>query len=233
MKINPNAILFLFILFSHTNLHGQKLSFLGSFNNTIYHDYQSNTGHYRSSYVPGLGYSVGIQLDSIQSYWWNIPVTLQFERYGASLGAQGGGLAGGYDVEAAVDKSVISLGIIPLNFSIKSKLKLSFGLNLSLLLDERVKGTYQYWRLGQPSINTNVKNYYARYSRTNYVGIMGGVTYDLFFTKSLVFSPQYRYYFGLSNEFQGFPYTTKAMRHEIGIWLRNRGKWIRRKKTVF
>lgn len=210
----------LHLLFTYSRVFSQHLSFFGRFNNTIYHDYQSNSGHYRSSYMPGLGYSVGIQLDSIQSHWWNIPVSLQFERYGASLVAQDGGLSGGYDVEATVDKSVISLGIIPLNFSIKSKLKLSFGLNLSLLLDERVKGTYHYWRLGQPTINTTVKRHYARYSRTNYLGMMGGVTYDLLFTKSLVFSPQYRYYFGLSNEFQGFPYATKAMRHEIGVVLK-------------
>ena len=222
MKINPKTILFLFILFIHTNLLGQNFSFFAGLNGTVLHDYNYFQGHYNSSYQPGLGYSLGVGLDSIDWFWWNIPFNVKFERYGAQLLASDGGLGGGYWVDARVDKSILTLGIYPLNFRIKPNFKLSIGTEMSYLLSEQLQGKYGNWILGQTPKEGNLKEKYPRYSRKIYLGLGANLSYNWPISPSLVLAPYYTYYFGLSNEFREFPNTTKAMRHTVGVALRKR-----------
>ena len=222
MKPNPKTILFLFTLFIHTNLLGQNLSFFTGLNGTILHDYHSFGGHYHSSYQPGLGYSLGIGVDSIDWFWWNIPFKLKFERYGAHLLASGGGLGGGYWVDARVDKSILTLGIYPLNFHIKPNFKLSIGTEMSYLLAEQLQGKYGSWILGQTTKETALMEKYPHYSRRIYLGFGANLSYDWPISPSLVVAPYYTYYFGLSNEFREFPNITKAMRHTVGVALKKR-----------
>lgn len=222
MKTNPKTILFLFILFIHTNLPGQNLSFFAGLNGTILHDYQSFEGHYNSSYQPGLGYSLGVGIDSIDWFWWNIPFNIKFERYGALLYASAGGLGGGYWVDGRVDKSILTLGIYPFNFRIKPNFKLSIGTEMSYLLAEQSQGKYGSWIGGQTPQAGALKEKYPRYSRQTYLGLGANLSYDWPISPSLVLAPYYTYYFGLSNEFREFPNITKAMRHTFGVALRKR-----------
>ena len=222
MKTNPKTTLFLFILFINTNLPGQNLSFFAGINETVLNDYHSFEGHYRSSYHPGLGYSLGVSIDSIDWFWWNIPFNIKFERYGAQLYASGGGLGGGYWVDARVNKSILTLGIYPLSFRIKPNFKLSLGTEISYLLADQLQGKYSSWIGGQTPLAGALKEKYPRYSRKTYLGLGANLSYDWSISPSLVVAPYYTYYFGLSNEFREFPNITKAMRHTVGVALRGR-----------
>jgi len=199
---------------------GQNLSFYAGVNGTVFHNAAPGSGHFYSNYQSGLGYTVGIHLDSLKSYWWNIPLSIQFERYGASLEAQDGGLGGTYGVDTRVDKSVLALRVLPLHFNFKRKLHVNFGLQFSLLLKEKIQGTYFYWLGGQVSQMGDAADQYPRYSRSTYAGAIGQVSYDLIRTKNLVLAPQYGYYFGFSSEFREFPKRTIGMRHFLGIQIR-------------
>ena len=222
MKTNPKTILFLFTLFIHTNLPGQNLSFFAGLNGTALHDYHSFEGHYNSSYQSGLGYSLGVGVDSIDWFWWNIPFNIKFERYGAQLYASDGGLGGNYWVDSRVDKSILTLGVYPLNFRIKPNFKLSIGTELSYLLKEQLQGTYGSWILWQTPREIALVEKYPRYSRKIYLGLGANLSYDCPLSPSLVVSPYCTYYFGLSNEFRKFPNITKAMRVTLGVALRKR-----------
>ncbi|WP_373549873.1 hypothetical protein [Haliscomenobacter sp.] len=222
MKINLKAILFTFTLSIHTNLPGQNLSFFAGLNGTVLHDYHSFEGHYRSDYQSGLGYSLGIGLDRIKWFWRNIPFNFKFERYGAQLSAGDGGLGGGYSVDARVDKSILTLGIYPLNFRIKQNFKLSIGTEMAYLLAEQLQGKYGSWIGGQTPRETTLVEKYPHYSRKTYLGLGANLSYDWSISPSLVVAPYYTYYFGLSNEFREFPNITKAMRHTVGLALRKR-----------
>lgn len=220
MKTNPKTILFLFILFIHTSLPGQNLFFFAGLNGTVLHDYNYAQGHYNSSYQSGLGYSLGVGVDSIDWFWWNIPFALKFERYGAQLLAGDGGLGGGYWVDARVDKSMLTLGIYPLNFRINPNFKLSIGTEMSYLLAEQLQGKYGSWILGQTPLENTLVEKYPRYSRKTYLGLGANLRYDWSISPSLVVVPYWTYYFGLSNEFREFPNITKAMRLTLGLALR-------------
>ncbi|MBN2779330.1 MAG: hypothetical protein JXR36_16995, partial [Bacteroidales bacterium] len=84
---------------------------------------------------------------------------------------------------------------------------------VSTLIHEKFYGTYSGWALGQPSWNVDLHEKYNRFSKNVYFGISSRLAYDIKLGKSIVISPQYQFYFGLTNEFQEFPYITKSMRH--------------------
>lgn len=214
------AVLIVLILLQGAILFGQKMSYYAGINSTVFHDYNRNEGHYYSNYQSSRGYTFGIQLDSLNSWWWNIPVSFQFERYSAALVAQDGGLGGTYGVNARINKSLLSLNILPLNFSFKSRFHLNLGIQLSLLLKEKTQGIYSYWVYMQGSRTGNLADQYAHYSRSGYVGATAQISYDLWRTKAFVLGPRYGYYFGFSNEFREFPETTKRMQHFLGIQMR-------------
>lgn len=218
MNLTLKTIFITFFLGSH--LYGQNLSLFAGLIGTALHDYHSFEGHYNSSYQPGLGYSLGGGVDSIDWFWWNIPFNIKFERYGAQLYASDGGLGGNYWVDSRVDKSILTLGIYPLNFRIKPNFKLSLGTEMSYLLAEQLQGKYGSWILGQTPQTGALAEKYPRYSRKIYLGLGANLSYDWPLSPSLVVSPYCTYYFGLSNEFREFPNITKAMRVTLGVALR-------------
>lgn len=222
MKTNPIPIFFFLILFIQTSLPSQNLSFFAGLNGTVLHDYHSSQGHYNSSYQPGLGYSIGVGVDSIDWFWWNIPFNIKFEHYSAQLFASDGSLGGNYWVDGRVGKSILTLGVYPLNFRIKRNFKWSIGTELSYLLNEQLQGKYGSSILGQTPQETTLEEKYPHYSRKIYLGLGTNLSYDWPISPSLILTPYYAYYFGLTNEFREFPNITKAMRHTVGLALRKR-----------
>ncbi|HYX09502.1 MAG TPA: hypothetical protein VE912_22420, partial [Bacteroidales bacterium] len=65
---------------------------------------------------------------------------------------------------------------------------------------------------------------YKKFSSSTYFGFQGRIAYDFKFSESFWISPQYLYYFGLSNEFVDFPENTKSMRHYICIGIKKKIK---------
>ncbi|MGC8823114.1 MAG: hypothetical protein ACP5PZ_00760 [Bacteroidales bacterium] len=208
------------IVFSINNLMGQEVeAFLGA-NNNIFHDYNNNEGHFRSVYTSDYGFSGGLALDNIKFDWLTLRFTLQFDNYKGKLNVSDGGLGGDNKTIANTDKSVISLGVFPINCQILKRINLNFGFIISRLINESFDGTISGWAINQPNYTYNLQDKYTRISTLTYLGLQGRIAYDFKISKSLIISPQYIYYFGLSNEFAIFPETTKSMRHYFSIGIK-------------
>jgi len=208
------------ILISVTNSFGQKIELFGGTNNNIFHDYKNNEGQFSSSYKSDWGYTVGAGLDSIKIDWLTLRFTLQFDKYGGKLNASDGGLGGANTTVATINKSIISLGIFPINFRFFKRIDLNFGLIISKLIGETYSGTSSGWTMNQPNWSYNLQDKYNRYSSSTYFGFQGRIAYDFKISKSIWITPQYLYYFGLSNEFVEFPEETKSIRHYICIGIK-------------
>jgi|WetSurSiteA1Bulk_404760.scaffolds.fasta_scaffold25536_3 hypothetical protein len=207
----------IFITFNLT-LYSQKIEIFGGVNKNIFHDYNKDF-HITSLYNSELGYTAGFGIDSIKIDWLTVRFSMQFDKYGGNLEANYHGLGGGNTTVAEIDKWIISLGIFPLNFRLFHKIELNFGLEISRLINETYKGKASGWQIGQDNWSYDLQDKYDQFSSKMYFGIKGRIAYDFNLSQSMIISPQYSYYFGLSNEFQEFPEYIKSMRHYLCIGI--------------
>jgi hypothetical protein len=206
------------------NLFGQKIEVFGGANNNLFHDYIIDEGHSWARYNSDFGFTAGIGLDSINISWLKLRFTLQFDNYKGKLDAADGGLGQGHAAKANINKSIISLGVFPMNFRIIKRIDLNFGFEISRLINESFEGTCSAFSIGQYSWSSSLQEKYKHYSSLTYFGLKGRISYDFNLSKLIMISPEYMYYFGLSNEFVEFPTDTKSMRHYFCIGIKKKIK---------
>lgn len=212
------------ILLSSMTAFSQNLEVIGGLNKNHFFDFQQNEGYFTSSYDSDYGYAICIGLEDIKIDWLTLRFTLSYEKYGGELDASDGVLGGGYTTNAKIDKSVISLGVFPLNFKIIDRIDLNFGFEIAGLINENFSGTSSGWSMGGPDWSYDLNEKYDRYSSKAYFGLRGRIAYDFNISDKLSISPQYSYYLGLSNEFDEFPEATKSMRHYFSVGLQRKLK---------
>jgi len=212
----------LFIFTNSLTLFGQNFEIFAGVNKNVFYDNDKHLTHFTSTYNSELGYTVGIGLDIMKFGPSIIRFTLEFDEYSGKLKASDGALGAGYNTAADIDKSVISIGMFPLNIQIIEKIDLNFGFELSRLVGESIKGTYTEWTMGQPKKIFDLQEKYNRFNSLYYFGLAGRISYDLFLTKSVVISPQYLFHYGLSKEFREFPEETKSLRHYFCIGIKGK-----------
>jgi hypothetical protein len=225
---NPTSmkrVLIGLIFLNSLNLFSQNLEIIGGLNKNSFFDFQLNEEYYSSSYNSEYGYAIRIGIENIKVDWLTLRFTLSYDKYGGELEATGGsGLGGGYTTNATIDKSVISLGIFPLNFRIIDRIDLNFGFEFAGLINENFSGTSSGWSMVNPSWSYDLNDKYDRFSAKTYFGFRGRIAYDFNISDKWTISPQYSYYFGLTNEFDEFPEATKSMRHYFCIGLQRKIK---------
>jgi hypothetical protein len=203
-------------------LYGQRIEVFGGVNKSIFHDCNNEGAHYMSTYNQGSGYIVGIGIDSLIPVLLKMRFTLQLDKYGGELQASDGGLGGGFTTKAKIEKTLIALGASPVNLRILKRIDFNFGFEVSRLMNEKYMGTSSGWVLGQTNWSVDLQDRYDRFSALTYFGLRARVAFDLFAFKSLVVSPEYLFYYGISNEFDRFPEETKSIRHSICIGIKRK-----------
>ena len=209
------------ILLSSQNLFSQNLEIIGGLNSNSFFNFVQSDGRFNSSYNSEQGYTIRVGLGDIKLESLNFRFTLSYEKYGGEIDVSFYGLGGGTRTQAAIDKSVISLGVFPINFKIIDRIDLNFGFEISGLINENYSGTSSGHLMGD-SWSYDLNEKYDRYSAKMYFGLRGRIAYDFNVSEKLAISPQYSYYLGLSREFDKFPDETKSMRHFFGIGLQRK-----------
>lgn len=195
---------------------------MGGVNNNHFFDVEQNEGHYNSGYTPDYGYHLGVAIENIRVDWLNFRFTLSYDSYGGQLKVTDGGLAWAITTEAQTDKSVIALGVFPVNFKIKKRFDLNLGIEFSGLIHENYSGTISVWQIDEPNWSFDLEEQTGHFSSKIYIGLRGRVAYDFNISENWAFSPQYSFYFGLTKEFDEFPETTKSMKHYFCIGLQRK-----------
>ena len=204
--------------------YGQKLEAYAGLNLNQFHDYNNNGGNYSTSFKSGLGPVVGIGIDSVRLDLLKFRFTLQYEMVTGELAAYEGGHMYSHATNAEIKKSILSLGIFPICLRIIKRIDINFGVQLSLLLSESFEGTESGWSWENGSYENDLQDVYDRYSSVFSCGLTGRIAYDFKLPASYYISPQYSFYYGLTNEFVDFPEETKSMRHYFCIGVEKRLK---------
>jgi hypothetical protein len=212
------------ILLKSLTAFSQNIELISGLNKSNFFDFNQNEGHFNSSYNSDYGYAMRIGIENIKVDWLTLRFTLGFDKYGGKLTASDGGLGGGYTTDAEIDKSVISLGVFPLNVKIINRIDVNFGFEFSGLISENFSGTSSSWREDEPGRSTDLNDIYDRFSSKTYYGLRGRIAYDFNISEKLAISPQYSCYFGLSNEFDRFPEATRSLRQYFCIGIKKKLK---------
>lgn len=218
------VLFILLICISSLTLYSQSIEVFGGANRNIFYGQKhKNYSYFTANYQTGDGFTAGIGIDSLHINRFRMRFALQFDQYNGSFNAESNSGKAVYQrAMGEIVKSVVSLGFFPLNFTIKKKLDLNFGAEVSSLLNENISGTGFYESLveGEP-VTYDLSYYYDRYSsRANY-GLKGRIAYQLALSRILLI-PQYSFYYGLSSEFKEFPQATKSMRHSFCIGIKRK-----------
>lgn len=207
---------------SSLNLYSQNIELFGGVNNTIFHDNRDDGGHFQSTYKSDPTYSFGIAIDNIIMGIMDSAIfrfTLQFDKYSGNIEARDGGQGGSYSIAANINKSLLSFGFFPISFRIFKKIDFNFGFQLSKLVSESFIGTSS--SSGHGVYNSyDLQEKHKKFSSSTYFGPIVRLAYDFHIYKSIIISPQYSFYYGMTNEFLEFPAETKSMRHFIGIGIK-------------
>lgn len=204
--------------------YGQKLEAYAGLNLNTFHNPANNGGNYYFNFEPALGPTLGIGIDSIKLDMLKFRFTLQYDMYGGELEAYEGGHFYSHKTVAEINKSILSMGIFPLCFRILKRIDLNFGVELSLLLAESFEGTKSGYSFPGPDYEYDLQDIYDQYSKQFFCGLTGRIAYDFKLPNSYFISPQYSFYYGLTNEFTEFPEETKSIRHYFCIGIEKRLK---------
>jgi hypothetical protein len=144
-------------------------------------------------------------------------LTLNYDNYGSLFFQKGISPGGSTYFNGHISKSIISIGIAPINFKIKNKIRISFGVLFSKLLIDKSTGTFYHSTMGTTSDINSVNM--SKLNKPYYWGMTGNIAYDYKITNFFTVAPQLTIYNGFSDEFSN-PKNIKSFRFILGIAFR-------------
>ncbi len=214
---------FFFILLLLTNIclfsqTFEKIEIIGGMNINKFYDLVPHDKSYSSSYTYEPGYIFGLVLDYTEGNWLAPRIGINYCQYSGKINASDGGTNGGRTLNAYIDKKIISLSLLPVNFQIKNNFDLNLGFELSTLIYEAFSGTSTGWGTGVPYWNFELEDRYFYYNSIFNIGFRSRIAYNINLSDKLIISPQYSYYLGLNHELTWFPFS-KSMKHYLCLGI--------------
>lgn len=200
----------------------QSIEVFAGVTDNHFYDNVKNDGHHTASYISSNGFSFGLAIEDVKVSWHKMRVSLRYDKYSGTINVGNGSLGGRENTIAEIDKSLISLGVYPVNFTVFRKLNFNFGVETSRLLSESIQGMSSGYLMGQLKWNDNLEEKYNRFNSLFTFGIGGRVSCDLSINESITLTPQYNFYYGVTGEFTEAPEETKSMRNFIGVGIKNK-----------
>ncbi len=213
---------FLITLFALSSLalFSQRVEVYGGLNNNRFYDFKKEDPHFNSQYSPDWGGIAGIGISDLSAGWHKLRLTLSFEKYGGNINVYGGGLGAGSRIVVDMRKSVLALGVYPVNFSVIHRFDINIGIKISGLISESYEGKlYSGSSTGQSDTSYNLHDKYGRLSSSFVIGLEGRLAYNIKLSENYFLVPQYAFYLGLSQEFSDALKEVKSMRHYFCIGI--------------
>ena len=215
IKIIGSIIAFFII----SNLSGQNIELSGGLNRNHYFDWQKSEGHFMSDYTPGSGYCADLSLSDLKYDIFTIKVSFLLDNYKGSFYTEDGGMGGASKTVAEVERTTIGIGIYPLNFSVVSRIYLSFGAEFSYKISDNTNGYKSGWVMYGPTTYMTIENDSMKINKDFVWGISAGAGYALKLSTDWSITPQYKLYLGMSDEFTNTEARIRSLRHNFKIGI--------------
>ena len=224
LKWQMRSVLIIAFVIKVNPLIGQRVELFTGVNRNRFYDKDPIVV---SSYTPGLGFCIGMGIDSIKIGKLKTRLTLQFDSYQGSVKVDREDINSGQSINAQIGKSVLGFCFFPLNIRIK-KIDFNLGVETSILTSESRSGMMSGYDPFKPTYPNLLQDKRDRFSSRIHGGFKVRMAYDIYLSNLIAISPEYLFYLGLTSEFNQFPLMTKSMRQYacIGISMK-----IRQQKT--
>jgi len=217
MKTFIKTITVVLFLSSGVTLHAQKLEFYAGTSHNYLYDNKEQTIFYSSSYTAKNGFCIGAAVDSINMKWFNLRASFQFEEVNGQVSVKEARKYFQQVIEAETKKFIFSAALYPLNLYLFKKIEINIGGEVSGMIDEKNKGTFQ-----DPCFRDRIVSFeqgYIHYHTNLNVGLKGRFACPVRLSSSTVITPQYQIYYGLTKEFDEAPEKAKSIRHYLMVGL--------------
>lgn len=212
------------LLFCSVSVFAQRVELIGNYNRNLFYDFKKDDAHQNASYKAGNGYGFKLCVDELGGNFDFIRLSIGYETYQGTASVSDGGMGGGSSTQIDVTKSVLSIGVYPLNWDIKKLFHISLGAEYARLMSEKYTGSSHNWMLGDPIGTTvNFDKTDAKHSHYNaeyYFGVSGRLAFKIQLADQWTLLPQYAFYWGLKKEFKRtLSNYTKSFRHYLGVGI--------------
>jgi len=213
------ALFKILLLLLISNSFGQTVEISGGANRNNYFDFQKQDGHLITEYNHGYGFSFGLSLSDFKIDTLPMRISLLVDQYKGRFYTSNGGLGGSNETEAKVNRTTLGIGLFPVNLNIYNNFQISLGGEFSLKLFDQISGHKSTWRMGVPPTYIELEHDSAKNNKNLFFGICGRMSYDILIKENWYISPQYKFYFGLTDEFEHTEAKIKSMRHNFLIGI--------------
>lgn len=218
----------LVILSSHVSF-GRNISFFAGGNTNHFYGSIKEGGGYdtgTSSHSPGLGFSSGIAVDSVDGNKLKLRASLRLDYYTGGVSATHSDKFSTTRTDFDIQKLTITGRVMPFSFYLKNGLTFNLGIQYSVLVHESFNGTYRKaTTITTPPYGTGIDEYNVEdevidFSHQSSFGAAVRAAYEHKITSRLTLVTEYSLYASFTREFLRFPTGTKTIQNFLGIGLK-------------
>jgi hypothetical protein len=207
-------------IFCCSFLSGQKIEIYEGINTSFFYNIDEVNGPSITN-SKRIGQNIGMSINELSPYKFKIRLMLANYKNGCDYGwfSQGGGSS--YHVD--INKYVIALEFLPMNFNLSKHMSIHIGAECNCLIYDATVGEGNSWRLGispdNPGFSTDMVFKAGTWDGNEQIsiGAIGQITYEIPLSEEWFFTPQLLFYIGLSDEFKTQLPKTMRPYFEIGL----------------
>lgn len=196
----------------------QQWHFSGGMQLNSFYAFHASDGPTPDQFQSGWGYAFEVGVDNLVfGDFFPLMFTLSLEEYGGNIEVKGGGLGSGYTDRVKTSKTTLNLGLYPVNFSIKKRLKVALGVDLAALLGSSSTTNNSSWHGNSPTNFEAINDQDLHYPL--YLGLNARVHWPIEIAEGWFLAPTYRFRWGVSREFTGLHDDLGTKRHYFQVTL--------------
>lgn len=212
------AFVILLLLLSN-NLLSQTfyLDFGGNYGR--FYDLRREEGHFSKEYSQGFGYNFDLRISDIKlDSNFTFQFAVGFEKYEGDFYASDGGQGGASSKRGSLQKQIIDVEFYPLNVRFWKSFIFSTGVEVNFKVNQRLAGISSQWQMGKPSYPDIDLNTIDGFVKSTNWGLNACLGYE-FSIGNIKIKPNYKYFLGLSKEFDQIPSNARSQRHNFQIGI--------------
>jgi len=195
-------LILIFYWFLSLSAYSQSIHIEGAYIlNNFFDNGKQLPSNIKSNYPSGNGYEIKFSNTEIFGANFKLKNTLSFTKYAGHIELNS--LSNYPILNGFYEKSLISIGIYPINFSQLKHFDFSFGVEFSKLLNAHYRGqetVFSYF----PFPNNTDSDFFEESSKY-YIGQKSNISFNLKISEAIYLTAAYNFYLGFTKEFIKYP----------------------------
>jgi len=213
----------MFLFFDVSATRAQSLEIAGGANMNTFYTFDRNLDFSKPKNLVNFGYSVSISMDDFKIGKLPLRISLILNNYRGDFHGGFSLAGGGTSTNATINKYDIGLDVYPVHVTFKKNFQVSIGGELNALLYDDIEGYQDTW--GGPNFKRfNLADKTIRIDCAFTLGMVWRVAYTIALKNNWYIVPQYRFCWGLTNDFKNIEIGIKSIRNYLEVGVKKKFK---------